>query len=208
MKTLKQKNKEHGFTLVEVLVALTIFSIAVAGVITAATVGGLNVNSAKNKLTATYLADEGIELMRAVCDTSVIVASNTPTRTAGNGWTDFTTLAMGSCGGHISCDIDVTDSNPAHHSVNFPDVNNIVPCGLFTPASPGCPLYYNSSSGYYSDYGTTTPIFTRSIYTSVINIPGSSAINPDELEVTSTVTWQEGSGTKSVTQTETLFNWY
>lgn len=72
----KYKNKENniskstaGFTLIETLVAISIF-VASVTVLLVVTGGGIkDVNSAQNKLTATYLAQEGAELVRASRDT-------------------------------------------------------------------------------------------------------------------------------------------
>ena len=58
-----------GFTLIETLVAISIF-VASVTVLLVVTGGGIkDVNSAQNKLTATYLAQEGAELIRAARDT-------------------------------------------------------------------------------------------------------------------------------------------
>ena len=86
--TNKKNIRAHaaGFTLVEVLVAIAIFTVAITGVITVTVSGGISINSAKNNLTANYLAQEGIELMRAKRDSYVISGS-----TYLQGWQDFTT---------------------------------------------------------------------------------------------------------------------
>jgi prepilin-type N-terminal cleavage/methylation domain-containing protein len=64
----KQKY-QNGFTLIETLVAISIF-VASVTVLLVVTGGGIkDVNSAQNKLTATYLAQEGAELVRASRDT-------------------------------------------------------------------------------------------------------------------------------------------
>ncbi len=64
----KIKTKE-GFTLIETLVAISIF-VASVTLLLVVTGGGIkDVNSAQNKLTATYLAQEGAELVRAARDT-------------------------------------------------------------------------------------------------------------------------------------------
>jgi prepilin-type N-terminal cleavage/methylation domain-containing protein len=194
---LKQyKKTERGFTMVEVLVAVTLFSIAVAGVITAAVQGGININYAKFRLTANYLAQEGIELMRAKRD-SYVIDNSTDFET---GWNTFATEALSNCTLAGPCDIDVTD-------VSTPVVGGTAPLGLrYVPCVAGCSITYESGVsglGYYghSSLGTPTP-FTRRI--TVATFPSS----PNELEITSTVTWLEGTNTQSVTISESLFNWY
>lgn len=187
---------EKGFTMVEVLVAVTLFSIAVAGVITAAVQGGININYAKMRLTANYLAQEGIELMRAKRD-SYVIDNSTDFET---GWNTFATEALANCTSAGPCDIDVADTSTTI-------VGGSAPLGLrYIPCVVGCLITYDGSStglGYFShsSLGTSTP-YTRRI--TVVTFP----LSPNELEVTSTVTWQEGTNTQSVTVSESLFNWY
>ncbi len=62
------KTKTNGFTLIETLVAISIFVASVTALLVVTGNGIKNVNSAQNKLTATYLAQEGAELVRAARD--------------------------------------------------------------------------------------------------------------------------------------------
>lgn len=188
--------QQKGFTIVEVLISLTIFSIAVAGVITVAAQGGLHVNAAKDKLTATYLADEGIELMRALRDTYVV---GEPIGSESDGWNAFVANFPLNCNATTPCDIDVTN---AAGGARFPTVSNLVSC----VGGPGalCPIYY-TYPGYYNDQGgigSTETHFTRGIV--VESVLGS----PDEMRVTVTVEWKQGTLPQSVVQTENIFNWY
>ncbi len=72
-----------GFTLIETLVAISIF-VASVTVLLVVTGGGIkDVNSAQNKLTATYLAQEGAELVRASRDTYFMEESYRQTQIGG-----------------------------------------------------------------------------------------------------------------------------
>ena len=188
-------NANKGFTIVEVLISLTIFSIAVAGVITVAVQGSLNVNAARNKVTASYLADEGVELMRSMRDTAVV---NAGVGFEAAGWTAFNSPAFASLCITASCDIDPTNNAG---SDPYPSASNISDC---TPTAGFCHLYYVPSTGYYTGV-VTTPGLTPSIFSRGIRL---TVLNPDEIQITSTVQWTEGTVVQSVTQTETLFNWY
>ncbi len=183
---------EKGFTLVEVLIALTIFSIAIAGIVTVSAQGSLNVNATRNRLVAGYLADEGIELMRAMRDTSVVQAlSGTPPGTAATGWNAFQAMADANCGLSF-CDID-----PMFPAVPFPSAASF---DCPTTTGSGCQLFYDPS-GYYTHTGGTPSIFSRAI--SVVNR------SPDEEEIISVVTWHDGvSPIRTVRVVEDLYNYY
>ena len=214
IRSLKKKTGA-GFTLVEVLVSLSIFSIAITGVITVASRGGLTVNIVKNKITATYLADEGLELMRALRDKKVMTGPMPPGTPSGN-WAPLYLTMIPYCPATSPCDIDIR--NPAGGvTLAFPQDTAVVPCPV---VATGCPLYYDNRAtsgsspapldirtyGYYVDnydnsFGTLAPSpFSRKLT--------MTQLTPDEVQVSSTVTWNEGSNVKTLTQTENLYNWY
>jgi prepilin-type N-terminal cleavage/methylation domain-containing protein len=198
MKTLEHENKikkESGFTIIETLISLTIFSMALTGLITVAAKGSFNINAARDRLTATYLADEGIELMRAMRDTSVLESGSPSALTAG--WLRFVSTAVATCSSTAPCDIGYYP---------FPQFSNFYAgCAFTPPASTGkyCPLYYDTVTGFYNNqgYGTRTA-YSRSLVTEW------SPSDPSEVKVTSTVIWREGSVYKNIVQTESIFNWY
>jgi Tfp pilus assembly protein PilV len=66
------KHKNKGFTLVETLVAVSIFSMSILGLLSILASGISNTNYAKKKIMAGYLAQEGIEYVRNMRDTSVL----------------------------------------------------------------------------------------------------------------------------------------
>jgi len=142
-KFFKQKNKtNNGFSLVETLVAISIFSLSILGLMSVLASGISNTNYAKQKIVASYLAQEGIEYVRNMRDNAVLYPS-------GTGWTNF--------------------SSPG--TINYPAVD---------------------------DFAS----FNREI--TKIAVPASS----DELQITSKVSWTQGSGNYNITLTENLFNWY
>ncbi len=199
-----QDSRQSGFTMIEVLVSLAIFSIAVTGVIAASVRGDINVNKARNALTASALADEGLELMRAMRDSTVLARP-------GVGWAYFTSTIpglSGYCTSAVPCDIDA--SNRAGLSP-YPQITNFAPCATVIPGTSTaagapaafCPLYY-VPSGYYDDQATpglSPTIFSRALVVE----PGSTA---DELKVTSTVVWYEGTLVRETSKTESMYNWY
>ena len=191
----KNTNKKNihartaGFTLVEVLVAIAIFTLAITGVITATVGSGININSSKNTLTANYMAQEGIELMRAKRDSYVIAGS-----TYVQGWQDFTTDVASECSG--PCDLDVGSLQ----NLTPTSGRGFYSCAVFSD----CNLSYTSDGFYVHGSGTTTP-FNREL--TIVAFTNSGSV-PTELQVTSTVTWKEGFITKSISLNESLFDWY
>jgi Tfp pilus assembly protein PilV len=141
-----------GFTLVETLVAISIFTVSILGMLSVLASGISDTNSAKQKIVATYLAQEGIEYTRNQRDTAVLAAGDTPQ----DGWDTFKVELGG---------LEVDD--PDYYPVDDVDFAG----------------------------------FTRTI-TAYIDTFGD-----DEVKISSTVSWTQGSGEKSVTFSEHLFNW-
>lgn len=153
-KFLKQNKNSHqvlnlskGFTLVETLVAISIFTMSLLGIMSVLASNITNVSYARQKMTAIYLAQEGIEYARNVRDTDAI------TNGGSSGWSTFT--------------------NPS-----------LTPIAAITPTAPSDRLY------------------TRTISRSPANPTGSNVVT-----ITSTVSWTQGSGPKTVTFSENLYNW-
>lgn len=185
------KNLVGGFTLVETLVAIAIFATSIVGLISI-TARGVNDNVfVKNKLTASYLAQEGVELVRNMRDTSLLPSSLEDPAT----WNEFltTTLWIGNCyrptaGSTNSCYIDGS-------------LNSIE---AFQCIDSTCPeLGLDSETGLYTYNTTDSSNFTRTIYAQ----PASNE-NSDEILVVSEVSWDQGENTHKVRYQANLLNWF
>jgi len=64
------KNSQGGFTIIESLVALAILSLALTPMLVVVTMSSRIATSVKNNLVAALLAQEGIEVIRAIRDTN------------------------------------------------------------------------------------------------------------------------------------------
>lgn len=138
-KFFRQKNK--GFTLVETLVSISIFTMSILGLLVILS-GSINdTGYAKKKMVASYLAQEGIEYVRNLRDNAVLYDATSPQA----GWDSF----------------------------------------------KNAPL-------------TQIPPFDSS-FTRLVSI--TPLVSTDEVKITSTVTWTQGSGSFNVVFTENLFNW-
>ncbi len=179
--TNKNNNKARGFTIVETIVSLAIFSFSIVALITVSARGISDSSVAKNRLTATYLAQEGLELMRNKRDTAIIQDST-------NGWTNFQSstqecsLLLGGC--------DIDPINQA----------------IYKCSAGSCIIQSDSVTGYYG-HGSLNAVNT--IFKRVITLeePSTWGSNPDEYQMIVTVTWTQGVSAQSVKLVENIYNW-
>ncbi len=104
-----------GFTLIETLISLLIFSLSVAAMIFVISHGSADATYSKNKLIASYLGQEGIELVRYLRDSTVLSET-----AQGGGWVEFSTEILDNCSAS-PCNIDpeiITDQSVSHFSGN------------------------------------------------------------------------------------------
>ena len=192
MKTEKHpKNKGFtaGFTLVEMLVAVSIFSLSVLALLSVLSQGISDTNYTKKKVIAAYLAAEGIEYMRNLRDTYALFSSS-----AQDGWNDFNVKLLSSaCAGANGCYF-----NPS--SLDFSSQDMPITSLAMAACTPDCPaLLYDEATGRYGYDSGADSGYVRKIQI--------TRTNADETKVSTTVFWQQNSGTYQITFTETLFNW-
>lgn len=142
----KIKQKNRAFTLVETLVAISIFSVSILGLMSVLASGISNTNYAKQKTMASYLAQEGIEYVRNLRDNAILYQQGA------GGWNSF-------------------KGSNNKKTINY------------------------ETSGDFSG-------FTREVWLDNDNLP------TNEVKVFSKVSWNQGSGVKTIIFSEHLFNWY
>ena len=172
-----QKNK-NAFTLLEVMIAIFVIVVGIVGTISLIqqTISFIALSS--SRLVASYLAQEGIEIVRNIRDGNWL-----ETRTAPNPWDEGLTDCSGGC----------TADYKHSYGPNQLD--------------PTLPAYSNQFlnidvDGFYS-YATGSPTkFKRKI-----TIISDFDAGAPRLKVSVLVEWQQIGKTQQVTAQEYLYNW-
>jgi prepilin-type N-terminal cleavage/methylation domain-containing protein len=183
--TLHHKGSNRGFTLIETLAAILLISVAIVAPMALTVQSIEGAYYARDQITASNLAQEGLEAVRSVRDANILnIALGNP------GYTLFQGIPT-----THPFEVDGTQIQPANVIIDCFPTNT---CG---PLATNGVLY-----GYSSDTGFAKPTnFTRTLTASIIWSDPSGA---QEIEVTSTVSWQTAAyKTESVTLSEDLYNW-
>jgi len=194
----KTQSEEKGFTIIEIVVSIFILTVALVGIFTALSIVVIATSDSVDRLTATYLAQEGMEIVRNIRDTNWLKIKNEPG--GGHSWIDN----LGVNGANVcasGCEADYTDVSL------HPTTGN----------------YLNLMDGFYV-YETTNPSetkFQRKI--KIAPVPDKDDISSYIIKVVVEVSWNKkatliepaitagaGScpGANCVKVEETLYNWY
>ena len=191
----RNRNSSKAFTLVELLIAISILSISILATFTAVSNNLRSSNFAEDQVVAYYLADEGIEYVRNVRDQNGIA----------------NIVAFGSGGAPVSwldgisqfcittaCAVDSPHPSPAQPIASCSGDASTCPYLLID-----CPSITGSCVGRSGLYGYTagwTPTqFKRSIK---VNVTSAT-----EAVVASTVSWVTNGVSKSYTLSDILRAW-
>lgn len=173
------KSLFSGFTLIETMVAITILTLSIVGPLITADRSIIAAETARDQLTASYLAQEGIEYVRGVRD-DAFLADQT-----GGAWNDF---------------LNGTVQNPIDPNLSScrTGICTLGPLQLVGGAYTlhFCAAGFSGCSPIQFGAGTQ---FTRTIQL--------TTINPNEERVTSTVTWVFRGSTYSVSINDHLTSW-
>jgi prepilin-type N-terminal cleavage/methylation domain-containing protein len=173
---------QRGFTLVETLAAISLITIAVVAPM------GLTVQSlaaayyARDQITASNLAQEGIESIRSVRDANILAsAKGTPT--------DLFLNVLPTCAPPDGCFID-----------------SIVPVPPITACSGTCPALRTNGQLYSYTSGWAQSNFIRTITATVVRSDTNGSAQ--EVRVTVTVSWQTQAYKKQQIQlSENMYRW-
>jgi prepilin-type N-terminal cleavage/methylation domain-containing protein len=195
--------KQNGFTIIELVISIFILSVAVVGIFSAFSIITILTSDAADRLTATYLVQEGMEIIRNIRDTNWL---NMDAGVPGATWLNGLTGCSGGCEADY---ITTAGSNPVmHSSLSY--------------------LYLNTSGFYcYPADGSTTCTGAKTKFQRKITIThpkdaGGNDINYI-IKVVTQVSWDEKAtilnsfgfsakdcyeGKNCITAQWTLYNWY
>lgn len=198
---LKKVNKlNKGFTLVETLIAISIFTISILGLMSVLAQGVSSTSYAKQKMVASYLAQEGIEYIRNMRDTFVLYDPTKNTQVGWNAFHTYLTKLPSSCQNANGCYFD--DQNLGNYTNQIQPMASITVALCEDSTCSAHPLWYDTSTGKYGYLQSSTSSgsgFTRSIKL--------TDVGTNEIKITSNVFWTEGSGSYSISFSEYLLSW-
>jgi len=179
--------KHNGFTVIELIITIFILSLAIVGIYGAFSIMLILTSDISDRLTAAYLAQEGIEIIRNIRDTNWI-------KNAANPDSVFWDEGLSLCEDRTSCQADYittgSDSNPV-----FPWNENSY-------------LKIDETNSFYSYGAGTKTKFRRKITI-------DTSVAPHIMKVTAEVFWDKKpnilnlSGEPgSIKAEDTLYNWY
>lgn len=206
IKSLKNKTQQ-GFTLLETLVAVFLLTLALTGPIYIATLAIKSSVESRDSISAYYLAEEAIEVVRNIRDTR---AMNENSAVGGGEWLKDTS---GSITGGIECfnafgsanNICTMNRNPATGGYVFTKCNGGVdtcdPLSFSADISGG--IIYGNSTG-----ASATSKFSREVYfESAKQDAGAATIDPvSEVNFVVTIKWKDKGRDKQFKLVERLHN--
>ena len=173
-----------GFTLIELIISVFILSVAVVGIFNAFSIMIILTSDAADRLTATYLAQEGEEIVRNIRDTNWLnmdaCNSPTPPSYCPASWVDGLTAdgLNGSPNCSNGCEADYTTDT------------NISGAWVMKPwSASGLPLLINSGNGFYNYSSGTITKFKRKII--ITSIPDANNVSGYILKVEVQVSWNQ-----------------
>lgn len=206
-------HQRRGFTLIETMIAITILTLAMAGPLYTASRSIVAAQTARDQLTASYLAQEGIEYARMMRDNQYLAAySENSTNVAGLAWNNFLNgsdsapngidpSSIERCVAPAVCSLDSAFLDPLGNGV-------LDACTDGTCAS--APLYLTGCTGGGS---CAPPVYTQQASLSgstrvpFVRTLQAAVISPNEVKIISTVSWDSHGTQYTVSASDHLTAW-
>ena len=199
MKRYNNETMKNGFTLLEVIIAVSLITTGITGVfiLINKTIGLMS--DSPSRLIAAYLAQEGIEIVRNIRDTNWI---------EGNDWDGDIICDSPPCERQVDYTTNALFDDPA---TTDPDENECSPAA----AGYNCNTYSasylqleSSGSGFYNYTSGDSTKFKRKIEIDGEDLDGDSDNGYEKLKVTVVVSWVEKRKSYSFSVQENLYNWH
>lgn len=178
---VKAHLRRDGFTLIETVVGVAILASVLLGPVTVTTASIRRTAESSDRLTAIYLAQEGIELIRLIRENNIL---------KGAAWNEG--LPDG------DYEFDFQNSALAANAVNQP------------PSFLGTPILFDPATGAYGYTAGSPSKFTRKI-TVIAAIDNDPLGIPaaDQMDISVVVSWQSQADLpdKTVKLQERFYNW-
>ena len=199
---------QQGQTIIEVLIAIVVMFVGMLGVLALAQANINNEKLGVDRLTATQLAREATEVIRATRDSNYMQTTTVPAPSTLNAWD------QGIC-------IELTKNAPSCWTLDVAVTSNTDVLSFTASCSndvlsPEYQLKRDDVSGIYTLTSGTPTKFFRKIATRPICLEGGNEIVKDQcqnltdrigIEVRSEVGWLHFDQKKTVVLTEHLYNW-
>ena len=197
-----------GFTLLETLVAVAILTLAVSGPLYVANRALVAAQNSQSQLTASYLAQEGIEYVRTMRDHQYLYAQKAGgSDVSDDAWRAFVFNIGGSSQGRFGQCLDLTKKCALDPWLTMGGGSANA---LFLCTESTCPeqlyLVDFADGKHYRRSGAADEktIFSRTVRGELVSDESSASEN---LKITSTVTWAFHGRTYTVTATGNLTPW-
>lgn len=178
---MKQPTVQSGYSLVEVLVAVSVLLLAIVGPLTIASKGLQNASTAKQQTTAFFLAQEGLEAVAKLRDEGALEVYD---GSASDVWSTMEAINTGgACTSDEPCGVDIESDTP-----------------LFLCSGSTCDLYLMSSgrARYAHDASGEVTNYHREL---------TIDVDTERAYVQSIVTWGPGTDERVALSTY-LYNIY
>jgi prepilin-type N-terminal cleavage/methylation domain-containing protein len=207
--TTKKYFKEGGFTMIELIISIFVLSVAVVGIFSVFSIMSVLTSDSVNNLTGTYLAQEGMEIVRNIRDTNWL---NMDAGVSGATWVDW--LTSDSVNHGINCTITTGTGCEADYTTG----TNII--GAWVMSTWASRYLYINPSGFYNYTSGAQIKFKRKIIIApVTDVDGNSS---HIIKVTVQVSWNKKAtilnsglsastcapGNNCIIVEETLYDWY